>query len=172
MVAALSDCVLDWLARVRPLATVITRLRLEAALDDAAAPRSPGPRGRPRNKGTRRPTLAPVAWHPAPSWRRVTVGDGDGQGGREIEWATGWAGWDHVGKSVVPSRGVLIRKGQGGAKTHAWLCPDRTLSALEIVRHVMARWQVDVTCEASRVHLGVGTLRQWNERAIARGTPV
>ena len=78
----------------------------------------------------------------------------------------------HAGKPVVPIRGVLIREGQGGAKTHALLCTDQTLSALKMVRRGMARWQVEVTFEESRAHLGVGTPRQWNERAMARGTPV
>lgn len=36
----------------------------------------------------------------------------------------------------------------------------------------MRRWQVEVTFEESRRHLGVETQRQWSERAIARTTAV
>ena len=34
------------------------------------------------------------------------------------------------------------------------------------------RWQVEVTFEEVRAHLGVETQRQWNDLAIARTTPV
>jgi hypothetical protein len=37
---------------------VITRLRLDAALDDPAPPREPGPVGRPRVRGERQLTVA------------------------------------------------------------------------------------------------------------------
>ncbi|WP_344983073.1 transposase [Deinococcus rubellus] len=39
--------------------TIITRLRLDAALYDPAPERGAGQRGRPRLKGDRLPTLAP-----------------------------------------------------------------------------------------------------------------
>ena len=35
----------------------------------------------------------------------------------------------------------------------------------------MLRWQVEVTFEELRDHLGVETQRQWSEHAIARTTP-
>jgi len=34
------------------------------------------------------------------------------------------------------------------------------------------RWQVEVTFEEARAHLGMETQRQWSERAIARTTPL
>ena len=34
------------------------------------------------------------------------------------------------------------------------------------------RWQVEVTFEESRPHLGIETQRQWSDRAIARTTPI
>src|SRR5262249_22243106 len=56
-----SYAVLDLLDRRTRLAhpiTVITRLRLDAALYDPAPERQPGTVGRPRLKGARQPTLA------------------------------------------------------------------------------------------------------------------
>ena len=35
----------------------------------------------------------------------------------------------------------------------------------------MQRWQVEVTFEEARAHLGVETQRQWSSKAIARTTP-
>ena len=34
------------------------------------------------------------------------------------------------------------------------------------------RWAVETTFEEARAHLGLETQRQWNDRAIARTTPV
>ncbi len=34
------------------------------------------------------------------------------------------------------------------------------------------RWQVEVTSEAARRHLGIETQRQWSDKAIARTTPL
>jgi DDE superfamily endonuclease len=56
IVADNSYSALEWLATVSQGATVITRLRLDAALYEPAAPRKPGQRGRPRKKGKRLPT--------------------------------------------------------------------------------------------------------------------
>ncbi len=35
----------------------------------------------------------------------------------------------------------------------------------------MRRWQVEVTFQEARSHLGIETQRQWSDRAIARTTP-
>ena len=35
----------------------------------------------------------------------------------------------------------------------------------------MLRWQLEVTFEETRAHLGVETQRQWSDKAIARTTP-
>ena len=48
--------------------TMITRLRLDAALYDPAPPRLPGRRGAPRQKGERQPTLASRVTDPRTSW--------------------------------------------------------------------------------------------------------
>jgi hypothetical protein len=57
----------------RPRASVITRLRLDAALSAPPPPRTPGQRGRPRRKGKRRPTLEAVWADEKTQWRRLTV---------------------------------------------------------------------------------------------------
>src|SRR5262245_38961629 len=61
-VADSSFAVLELLTKVKmlPRTSVITRLRLDAALYDPSPPRAPGTKGRPRLKGKRRPTLEAV----------------------------------------------------------------------------------------------------------------
>ncbi len=171
IVADNSYSALEWLATVSPWATVITRLRLDAALYEPAELREPGQRGRPRKKGKRLPTLAHVAQDETTSWQRVWVEQWYGQGRREIEMASDMAVWFHAGKPVVPIRWVLIRDPQGVFDTQALLSTDLTLSALEIITDFVQRWQLEVTFEEARAHLGLETQRQWNDRAIARTTP-
>src|SRR3712207_5261899 len=65
--------------------TMITRLRLDAALYEPAPPRRHGQRGRPRIKGQRRPTLAATAADPRTRWLPVTVADWYGRGARLVE---------------------------------------------------------------------------------------
>ena len=171
IVADNSYSALEWLATVSQWATVITRLRLDAAFYEPAELREPGQRGRPRKKGKRLPTLAHVAQDETTSWQRVQVEQWYGQGRREIEVASDTAVWFHSGKPVVPIRWVLIRDPQGKFDIQALLSTDLTLSALEIVTDFVQRWQLEVTFEESRAHLGMETQRQWNDRAIARTTP-
>ena len=51
------------------------------------------------------------------------------------------------------------------------LCTDTEAEPLRILQWYLLRWQVEVTFEELRAHLGMETQRQWSERAIARTTP-
>jgi hypothetical protein len=71
-----SFAVMTLLWRVRQLPHPlcgITRLRLDAALDDPAPPREPRQTGRPRLQGRRLPTLAHARRDAATGWTTVTV---------------------------------------------------------------------------------------------------
>jgi len=65
---------LEWLPTlVRQRITVVTRLRLEAALYEPAPFRLPGTNGRPRKKGKRLPTLRHVLNNQTTAWQRLLV---------------------------------------------------------------------------------------------------
>jgi hypothetical protein len=149
---------------------MITRLRLDAALYDPAPPRKPGAKGRPRLKGQRQPTLAARVADAATVWQRCQVG-WYGGGTREVELASGTAVWYHSGLPVVPIRWVLIRDPLGQFETQALLCTDLEVPPEQMVAWFVLRWQVEVTFEESRRHLGVETQRQWSDLAILRTTP-
>jgi hypothetical protein len=51
------------------------------------------------------------------------------------------------------------------------LCTDTSVSAEQIVEWFVLRWQLEVTFEEARAHLGIETQRQWSELAILRTTP-
>jgi len=72
--------------------SVVTRLRLDAALYEPAPTYVAGRGGRPRKKGKRLPTLAQVAADPATEWQRLNVALWYGEANRTIEIASGTAG--------------------------------------------------------------------------------
>ncbi len=162
---------LEWLGRVQEHATAITRLRLDARLYAPAPPRKPGTMGRPRKKGERLPTLEEVLADPKTRWCRVRVSEWYGRGERELEITTGTAVWYHGGLPVVPIRWVLVRDPEGKLDPKAFLSTDLKLDAITILRYFVRRWQIEVTFEEARRHLGMETQRQWSDLAIARTTP-
>ncbi len=173
-VADQSYAALELLAQCTSLApnvTLITRLRLDAALYEPAPPRELGKKGRPALKGKRLPTLKALLADPHTPWERITIGDWYHRGPRDIEVATGTAVWYHTGMPPVPIRWVLIRDPEGHFQPQALLCTDLTLNAEQIVSYFVHRWQLEVTFEESRAHLGIETQRQWTDKAIARTTP-
>ena len=151
--------------------SLITRLRLDAALYDEAPARDPGRAGRPRLKGKRRPTLQAIAEDAATVWMRMEIADWYGEGEREVEACTDTAVWYHSGKPPVLIRWLLIRDPAGKFATQALLSTNPAHSSQEMLTYFVRRWTMEVTFEESRAHLGVETQRQWNELAIARTTP-
>jgi hypothetical protein len=150
--------------------TLVTRLRLDAALYDPAPPRQPGQRGRPRKKGDRQPTLAMRLSDPATQWTETTV-NWYGRSTRTVRLTTGTALWYHSGMTPVRIRWVLITDPQAKFQPQALLCTDLDASAAQIVQWYVLRWQLEVTFEEARAHLGIETQRQWSDLAILRTTP-
>jgi hypothetical protein len=152
--------------------TVVTRLRLDAALYAPAPPRRSGQIGRPRLKGARQPTLAAVAADPRTRWTAITVAQWYGTGARTVEVVSATAVWYHSGLPPVPVRWVLIRDPQGHFATQALLCTDLAVTPAQILAWFVQRWQLEVTFAEARRHLGLETQRQWSAAAIRRTTPV
>ena len=173
VVADSSYAVLELLADAarlpRPV-TVVTRVRLDAALYDPAPPRTPGTLGRPRIIGERQPTLATRLLDPATVWETLTV-PWYGGGTAQVEAATGAALWYHRGGPPVPLRWVLLRDPHGRFDPQALLSTDPTVPPAQIVAWFVARWPLEVTFHEVRARLGVETQRQWSDLAILRTTP-
>lgn len=161
---------LDFLASLQRLTlTFVTRLRMDAALYAPAPPYSG--RGRPRKKGVRLPTPAQVLNDPATVWTDVALPWYDGQV-RTMQITSATAVWFHVGKSPLPIRWVLMRDPLGKYAPVAMLSTDPQADPALIVAWFVQRWQLEVTFEAARRHLGLETQRQWSDKAIARTTPL
>ena len=157
--------------------TLIARLRLDAALYAPAPPRQPGQNGRPALKGARRPSLKalleqpPATDQPQVTWTSATVGWYDGAT-RTVELTSQTAVWYRSGKPPVRIRWVLIRDPQGAFAPQALLCTDPSADPTQILEWFVLRWQLEVTFQEVRTHLGVETQRQWSDLAITRTTPV
>ena len=151
--------------------TFITRLRLDAALYEPAPPRRPHQIGRPRLKGERLPNLSEVAEDRATVWKPTTIANWYGSGERMVEVSSKTVIWYSTGLFAVPVRWVLIRDRQGEFKTQALLCTDLDADPKKIVGWFVMRWQLEVTFQEVRRHLGFETQRQWSELAIRRTTP-
>jgi hypothetical protein len=154
----------------RPL-TFITRLRLDAALYKPAPPRRPGQRGRPRLKGERLPNLSVVAEDSSTVWKLTTIANWYGERERMVEIASNTAVWYSTGLFTVPLRWVLVRDPQRRFKTQALLCTDLKADPQKILSWFVMRWQLEVTFQEARRHLGFETQRQWSDLAIRRTTP-
>jgi hypothetical protein len=151
--------------------TFISRLRLDAALYEPAPPRRPGQIGRPRLKGERLPNLSEVAQDSKTLWKPATITNWYGSGERTVEIASQTAVWYSTGLFAVPVRWVLIRDPEGRFKTQALLCTDLETDPQKIVCWFVMRWQLEVTFQEVRRHLGFETQRQWSDLAIRRTTP-
>jgi hypothetical protein len=174
VVADASFAVIEWLWRLSQRANpicMITRFRLDAALYEPAPKAKTGKRGRPRVKGKRLPTLAEVAKDAQTVWKSVAIPKWYGQGRKEVEIVSNTAVWYHHGLPALPIRWVLIRDPKGNFKTQALLCTDLHLQAEQILKWFILRWQLEVTFQEVRTHLGVETQRQWSDWAILRTTP-
>lgn len=150
----------------------VTRMRLDARLFNPAPPRKKGAKGRPRLVGTRLPSLLQVVTNPNTVWQRLKFLNWYRETNRLIEITSGTAVWYHGGLPPLPIRWVLVRDPKGKFETRAILCTDLNQTPRQIVEWFLMRWQVEVTFQQVRAHLGVETQRQWSDLAIARTTPV
>jgi DDE superfamily endonuclease len=173
VVADSSYAVIALLKRVSetPGVSLITRLRLDAALYDSAPPRASRQNGRPRKKGARRPTLQHVLKNPQTRWTSVTVPHWYGGGAREVEICTDRAVWYHTGLPPVTIRWVLIRDPQGEFEPQALVSTRLDHAPTQMLEWFVRRWTMEVTLEEARAHLGIETQRQWSDLAIGRTTP-
>lgn len=172
IVADSSYAVLELLGTVKEQACLISRLRLNAALYDPAAPRQPGQRGPNRLKGNRQSSLQQRLEDASTQWLPMTIAQWYDQKNKQVLVATGTALWYHVGTAPVTIRWVLIKDVEGKKQPAALLCTDTTINAAQIIAYFTRRWMMEVTLQESRVHLGVESQRQWSDLAIARTTPV
>jgi len=170
LVADSAFAAIDFLAAVRRHICVVTRLRLDASLF-AFPPPKPKGRGRPPIKGKRLKKLSAVLTDRKVSWQRLRISLWYGRTNRLVEITSGTALWYHAGTAPVPIRWIIVRDPKGELEPQAFLATDLDAKPGDILAWFVSRWQVEVTFEETRAHLGVETQRQWSDNAILRTTP-
>jgi hypothetical protein len=156
--------------RLKRPVRLVSRLRLDAVLHDEPGPLAPHRRGPKPKKGARQISLATRLTDAATRWATVCV---PWYGGNEktLEIVTGVSLWYHRGTDPVRLRWVLVRCPDHTLKPTAFFCSDPTVSAEQILHWFVCRWNIEVTFEELRAHLGFETQRQWSDRAIERTAP-
>jgi DDE superfamily endonuclease len=170
LVADSAFAAIEFLAAVGNHVCVVTRLRLDANLFDFPPPKPKG-RGRPPIKGKPLKKLSAVLNDPKVAWQRYRISLWYGRANRIVEIASGTAVWYRSGVPPVPIRWLLVRDPKGELEPQAFLATDRNAQPRDILAWFVSRWQVEVTFEETRAHLGVETQRQWSDNAILRTTP-
>ena len=150
--------------------TLVSRLRLDAALHEPPKPQPKSKRGPKPKKGDRLPALAQVLSDPATIWTKQTI---NWYGGKQrlIEYATSTALWYTPSYDPLPIRWVLVRDPLGEFKSTAFFTTDQTANPIQVLEWFILRWGLEVTFEEARAHLGMETQRQWSDLAIQRTTP-
>lgn len=149
----------------------VSRLRLDARLHDWPGKQPSSKRGPKPKKGKRLKSLQARLDDPDTHWQKTEI---NWYGGRTytIQYAFGKALWYTPGFDPLPIRWVLVRDPAGKYEATAFLCTDLHAKPLQILNWFILRWNVEVTFQEARAHLGLETQRQWSDLAIARTTPV
>ena len=152
-------------------ACLISRLRLDASLFAPPEPRSPAQRGRPRHKGKSLPRLRTHLHDPVARWTEITLLRWYG-GPKEktLEILSEQALWYRTGTKPKAIRWVLVRDPEGRRDPRAFFSTDPDMAPARIIAIFVRRWQIEVTFQEVRAHLGVETQRQWSDAAIERTT--
>ncbi len=76
------------------------------------------------------------------------------------------------GSTPIPIRWALPVDPKGELDPLPLMSTDPLMTPERMIELLVDRWDLQVTFEQDREHLGVETQRQWSDRAIARSTPV
>jgi hypothetical protein len=78
----------------------------------------------------------------------------------------------HAGQAPLPLRIVLVKTPDGKNAAETFFSTDVETVPTHIINWFVLRWNIEVTFEETRAHLGVETQRQWSDKAIQRSTPL
>lgn len=152
--------------------TVVSRMRCDTRL--YAAPTHPGRKtrtgGRPgKGRLLQRPheqvdalpqKAATVSWYGS-SRRKVCY----------VSCTGLWYG-KHTGGAVVPVRWVCVRGKGKDALDQYFFCSNQSIDPVKLIEHYASRWNIEVTFQEGRAHLGWETTRHWCKQSVLRVWPL
>lgn len=151
--------------------TLVSRLRLDAALYDFPPKQRAGKRGPKPKKGKKQLSLLERIKDTTLKWETIEVIWYDGIT-RSLEILSGVSLWYTPGFNPIAIKWVIVRDPKGQLRTEAFFSTNLNVAAIQIIRWFIFRWNIEVTFQELRTHLGFETQRQWSKLAIARTTPV
>ena len=154
---------------VKKNVTLISRLRLDSALYEFPVTPEKIKRGRRREKGKRCQSLKPLSCDASQPWQEIEV-NWYGDEKKKVRILSGIHLWYSAGEKPLPIRWVLVADADSD-KAEAFFSTDLQLLPAQIINWFILRWNIEVTFEETRAHLGIETQRQWSPKAIARTTP-
>ena len=104
-------------------------------------------------------------------WCRETVFWYGGET-RNVEYLSITCLWNQAGKTPVKLRVILVKTPDGKNAAEAFFSTDIDMAPADIIKNFVLRWNLEVTFEETRAHLGIETQRQWSDKSIARTTPL
>jgi hypothetical protein len=150
--------------------TLISRLRPDAQLYAFPKPPTTPRRGRKPAKGKRLPALKDRVAEALAYGKDLEI-PWYGGAPRAVRVLSNVSLWYTPGERPIAIRRVLIVDPHGEAEPMAVFSTDVERPVATIIAQFVRRWNVEVTFEETRRHLGVETQRQWSDPAIARTTP-
>lgn len=149
---------------------LISRLRLDSQLFEFPEAVPEGKRGRKPVKG-KRINLKTLLDDPLQAWQSLTV---NWYGGEQkiVECLSFVCLWYHAGEPPLSLRIVLVKTPGGKNVAETFFSTDVSNLPVQIINWFVLRWNIEVTFEETRAHLGVETQRQWSDKAIQRTTPL
>lgn len=149
--------------------TLISRLRLDAQLFEFPV-HEEKKLGRKPVKG-KRIYLKKLLTEQKCLWKTELV-NWYGSEKKRVEYLTFICLWYHAGTPPIPLRIVLVKTPNGKNQAETFFSTQVNLEPIQIINYFVLRWNIEVTFEETRAHLGVETQRQWSDKAIARTTPL
>jgi hypothetical protein len=149
--------------------TLISRLRIDASLYQFPEPRAPGTRGPKPKKGRRELSPKQRLDDPLTVWTDLDVGWYRTET-RRLDVAAGTSLWHRTGSEPVVVHWVVVRCPQGRLTPRAYFA-SAAVPPEELVSTYILRWNLEVSFEELRAHLGFETQRGWAHQTIARSTP-
>jgi len=156
---------------IRHGVSLVSRLKINAALFDFPSKKITGKRGRCPLKGVRLKNFKQMFSLNDLPWKEVEI---IGYNGIKhwVRYVSDTCMWGADGSTPIPIRWVLVVDPTGKMDPLPLMSTDPLMSPEQMIELYVDRWSIEAMFEETREHLGVETQRQWSDKAIARSTPV
>jgi len=156
-------------ARHRRRLDLVSKFPPDAVLHDPPPRRRPGQKGRPRVVGKRLARPEDVV-RSTKKRRRLRVA-WYGGGRRTVSVVTGVGHWYRQGHGLVRLRWVHVRDLTGSHREEYFFSTDIQMSVARVIETFVGRWDIEVTFEEMREHLGLETTRGRSRKTVLRVEP-